>query len=233
MTYDNAQQFWDDFYGERDAVWSGKPNGLLVEGVSGLEVGTALDLGAGEGADAIWLAEQGWAVTAVDISDVALDRARGHAAGAGADIVGRIDWQQCDLDQGFPEGEFDLVSAQFLHSPMEQPDERVRILRRSSAAVAPGGALLIGSHAGWPVWDDGGPDERPSHRSEAMRKVSGGHDHYEFLSTAQLLGHLALPEQVWTVALDQEISSPFVSDGRTGTRSDSIVRLHRRSSLVE
>ena len=229
MTYDNAQQFWDDFYGEREAVWSGKPNRLLVEGVSDLEAGTALDLGSGEGADAIWLAQQGWTVTAVDVSEVALRRGAGHAGDAGAEIAERIDWQQHDLAQGFPEGEFDLVSAQFLHSPMEEPGERTRILRRAARAVAPGGSLLIGSHAGWPVWDDGKPDEGPSHRSEAMRKVSGGHDHYDFLTTAQLLDQLALPEADWEVALDEEISGPFHgSEGRTGTRSDSIVRLHRR-----
>src|ERR687885_1951411 len=68
---------WDARYRERDgAMWSGRPNGRLVAEVASLAPGRALDVGCGEGADAIWLAQRGWTVTAVDISDVALGRAR-------------------------------------------------------------------------------------------------------------------------------------------------------------
>src|SRR5260370_40408620 len=81
---------WDARYSERDgAIWSGRPNGRLVAEVAGLTPGRALDVGCGEGADAIWLARRGWTVTAIDISDVAVRRARGAAQLAGA-AVGRV-----------------------------------------------------------------------------------------------------------------------------------------------
>jgi SAM-dependent methyltransferase len=77
------EQWWEAFYAEGRARWSGKPNGTLVEEVAGLRPGRALDLGCGQGADAIWLAQQGWTVTAVDIAQTALDTAMRNADAAG------------------------------------------------------------------------------------------------------------------------------------------------------
>src|SRR5262252_2024810 len=78
---------WDARYGERDgSMWSGRPNGRLVAEVTALTPGRALDVGCGEGADAIWLTQQGWTVTAIDISDVALDRGRKAAERAGVTV---------------------------------------------------------------------------------------------------------------------------------------------------
>ena len=71
--------FWNDRYASAPAIWSGKPNAQLVAEASGLAPSTALDVGCGEGADAVWLAERGWHVTALDISQVALDEAAEHA----------------------------------------------------------------------------------------------------------------------------------------------------------
>jgi len=68
------EEFWDEFYRSRSAVWSGNPNIHLVSEAVHLTPGTALDVGSGEGANAIWLAERGWQVTALDISTVALER---------------------------------------------------------------------------------------------------------------------------------------------------------------
>ena len=138
-----AERFWEDHYRRRGRVWSGKPNPVLVDVVGGLRPGTALDLGCGEGGDAIWLAQQGWRVSAVDVSATALDRAAADAATAG--VGGRIDFRQHDLAVVFPSGAFDLVSAQYLHSPIEFP--RVRVLREAASAVTPGGLLLIVDHA--------------------------------------------------------------------------------------
>ena len=83
-----AERFWEDRYRRRGRVWSGRPNPVLVDFVGSLRPGTALDLGCGEGGDAIWLARQGWHVIAVDISTTALDRAAADAATAGvADLI--------------------------------------------------------------------------------------------------------------------------------------------------
>ena len=138
-----AERFWEDHYHRRERVWSGRPNPVLVDVVGGLRPGTALDLGCGEGGDAIWLARQSWHVTAVDVSATALDRAAADAATAG--VADRIDFRRHDLALTFPPGAFDLVSAQYLHSPIEFP--RVRVLQEAASAVTPGGLLLIVDHA--------------------------------------------------------------------------------------
>jgi SAM-dependent methyltransferase len=139
-----AKRFWENHYRRRGRVWSGRPNPVLVDIVGSLRrPGTALDLGCGEGGDAIWLARQGWRVTAVDVSPTALGRAAADAATAG--VADRIDFWQHDLARTFPSGTFDLVSAQYLHSPMEFP--RVHVLQEASSAVTPGGLLLIVDHA--------------------------------------------------------------------------------------
>ena len=116
----------------------------LVAEATGLTPGRALDVGCGEGADAIWLAERGWQVTAVDISTTALERDAAHAAAAGPQIVARIDWIHADLRLQPPaEGAYDLVSSQFMHLPGEA---RRTLFARLAAAVAPGGTLLIVGH---------------------------------------------------------------------------------------
>jgi SAM-dependent methyltransferase len=132
------QQVWDDLYSERDQLWSGAPNGLLVDEVADLPPGQALDVGCGEGGDARWLARRGWLVTAVDISRVALERA------AAAGDAGNVNWTHGDLTASPPPAAaFDLVSAIYFPVP-HQPDHRA--LHGLLAAVAPGGTLLVGAH---------------------------------------------------------------------------------------
>lgn len=141
-TYD--EQFWEERYRSRDAVWSGRPNPQLVAETSQITAGAALEVGSGEGADAIWLASRGWQVTAVDFSTTALRRAAAHADALGGDVAGRINWTQADLTVWEPaEGHFDLVSAQFMH--LEEGPRR-ELFARLAAAVAPGGTLLIVGH---------------------------------------------------------------------------------------
>lgn len=138
------EQFWDERYRSREALWSGNPNAHLVSEASVLAPGAALDVGSGEGADAIWLAERGWRVTAVDFSTVALERGAARAVEVGAQVARRIDWLREDLTHWAPaEGSYDLVSAQFLHMPREP---RESIFRRLSASAAPGGTLLVVGH---------------------------------------------------------------------------------------
>lgn len=135
---------WDERYRSAPAVWSGRPNPVLVTEAADLHPGTALDVGAGEGADAIWLAARGWHVTALDISTVALERAAGHARAAGDGVTGRTLWQQADVSAWTPQRSYDLVSAHFMHLPAAQRDV---LHRQLAAAVAPGGTLLVVGHA--------------------------------------------------------------------------------------
>lgn len=136
-----TEDAWEQRYRGKDAVWSGRPNPVLVDEVSGLPPGRALDVGCGEGADTVWLAGRGWQVTAVDISSVALDRAAGQAASAG--VADRVAFRHADLRTDPPGDGYDLVSAQYMHL---QPEDRRELYARLAAAVGPGGTLLVVGH---------------------------------------------------------------------------------------
>ena len=134
------EQFWDDKYREQNQLWSGAPNGVLVVEAAGLTPGQALDVGCGEGADALWLAERGWLVTAVDISRVALER----AAALGVPAADKVTWTHADLTvTAPPAAAFDLVSALYFSIPRQPGHAAIRALL---AAVAPGGTLLFCGH---------------------------------------------------------------------------------------
>jgi len=135
----NAQD-WDDRYGD-EPLWSGNPNGSLVNEIDGLRPGTALDVGAGEGGDAIWLAEHGWKVTASDVSQRALDRVATGAHQRGVNVESLL--ADANGWQPFGQRTFDLVSAQYASIP-RTPDGRG--VHNLVAAVAPGGTLLVVSH---------------------------------------------------------------------------------------
>lgn len=147
-----VQADWDARYAAQKQMWSGQPNGALVAEVAGMTPGRALDVGCGEGADAIWLASTGWDVTAVEVSGVALDRAAGHARDAGV----AVRWVHAGLaEAALPPASFDLVSAQY-PALLRTPDAAAE--RALLAAVAPGGVLLLVHHAGMetkPVHDSG------------------------------------------------------------------------------
>jgi SAM-dependent methyltransferase len=132
---------WDARYSEPvGALWSGRPNGRLVVEVGSLTPGRALDVGCGEGADAIWLALRGWTVTAIDISAVAIGRARAAAELAGA----TVEWICGDaLQTAFPAGSFDLVSMQYPALPKAAGQDAVRALLNS---VQRDGLLLAVYH---------------------------------------------------------------------------------------
>jgi len=140
------QPAWEDRYAGRDAVWSGQVNPQLAIEVADLEPGRALDVGSGEGADAIWLAERGWSVTGIDFSTVALERAAKHAAAAG--VGERTEWRHVDVRTFDPGSEgsgdrWDLVTSQFMHL---FDGGMVDLTRRLAGAVAPGGTLLVVGH---------------------------------------------------------------------------------------
>ncbi len=144
MQGEYTQEFWDDRYRQKNRIWSGRPNVQLVAGVRDLPPGTALDVGCGEGADAIWLASRGWSVVGVDVSEVALSRARDHTAELEASVARRLEWRHVDL-LAAPElpGPLDLVSIQFMHLP---DPERSRVFSALAGLVGPGGTLLIAAH---------------------------------------------------------------------------------------
>lgn len=132
---------WEARYREGGGPkWSGRPNGRLVAELSGLTPGRALDVGCGEGADAIWLAQRGWTVTAIDVSEIAITRAREAAEAAGA----AVRWIRGDaLRTSFPPRSFDLVSLQYPALPKAAGEDSVRALL---AAICPGGTLLAVYH---------------------------------------------------------------------------------------
>jgi len=197
--------FWDARYAEADAVWSGNPNPVLVAEAADLPPGSALDIGSGEGADAIWLAGRGWTVTGLDVSDVALQRAAAHAGAAGV----RITWRQADLTLDAPVGTgFDLVTAQFMHLPSEQ---RRALHRRLAAAVAPGGTLLVVGH-------------HPSDLGTIPRPPLP-----DLFFTASDVAAELNPDQ-WEVLCEEARPRPVVhpDSGLTVTIHDTVLRARRR-----
>lgn len=131
---------WNRRYAGHELVWTGAPNRFLVAEVTALQPGRALDLACGEGRNAVWLAAHGWQVTAVDFSDVALEKARLLAEERGVDA----DWVTADLRDYRPAPRaFDLVIVFYLQMPAA---ERCAVLRAAGEAVAPGGTFLLVAH---------------------------------------------------------------------------------------
>jgi SAM-dependent methyltransferase len=143
----NAEQFWDEHYRSRRG-WGGRANPLLVEIAEPLAPGAALDLGCGPGGDTVWLARRGWRVTAVDIAGTAVDQVRAHTAALG--LGDRVVAERHDLSRSFPAGTFDLISAQYLHTPL--PLDRRTALRTAAHLLRPGGLLLIVDHGSTAPW---------------------------------------------------------------------------------
>lgn len=133
------QTGWDDRYRERPLLWSAEANRFVVEELSGLPVGAALDVACGEGRNAVWLAKQGWLVTAVDFSAVALERA---AAMADQHDVA-VTWVCADIMSWDPGRRFDLVVVSYLHLT---PDAMRPLMARITSWVAPGGRLFMVGH---------------------------------------------------------------------------------------
>lgn len=204
-----ARRSWEEHYGERERVWSGRVNTRLAELAEAMTPGRALDLGCGEGADALWLADRGWQVTAVDISQTALDRAASEADTR--NVADKIDFQHHDLTESFPDGVFDLVSAQFLHSTV--PMDRPKLLRRAADVVAPGGTLLIVDHAGAPPW------------------ASKLHHHHEFPRAEDVLASLNLQAPQWDRIMVESIERDAVGpDGEHAVLIDNVMVLRRQGS---
>lgn len=193
-----------DMYATRGRVWSGNVNAPLAAFAKDLTPGSALDLGCGEGADALWLAGHGWHVTAVDNSPIAISRAKELVAETSH--AGMIVFRELDLSSEPLQGSFDLVSAHYLHAGPDFP--RDAVLRNAATAVAPGGHLMVVGHAEVPPW---------SHHREMA-----------FPTAEATFRSLALPDDGWRVHTIGEIERQTISPkGEPATIKDSVVIVRR------
>jgi SAM-dependent methyltransferase len=198
------QSSWDERYGGEGRIWSGRPNAVLAQEASTLTPGRAVDLGCGEGGDAIWLAERGWQVTAADFSEAGLARAAAHAADRG--VADRVEWRQADLRTWRPDGEqWDLVTSHFLHL---LDHGMLEATRRMADAVAPGGTLLVVGHH---------PDDEHTGLRWSMPGV---------MFTAEELAPAVDPEQFDVQAEARERRE--TRDGVEHVVTDAVLRARRR-----
>ncbi len=194
---------WDKRYADRQQLWSGQPNGALVTEVASLTPGRVLDVGCGEGADAVWLARQGWDVTALEVSGVALERAAGHARDAGLTIR----WVHGALEEAaLPSASFDLVSAQY-PALLRTPDAAAE--RALLAAVAPGGVLLLVHHAGM----------------DAPRADNSEFDPADYVWPSMVA---ALFDDDWKVEVDEQRPRTAPDGGAGAHHTDDVVLRARR-----
>ncbi|MEO6529923.1 MAG: methyltransferase domain-containing protein [Specibacter sp.] len=212
MTTIFDETYWNERYGNSGRIWSGNPNPQLVAEAAALNSGSpqaprkALDVGCGEGADSVWLARQGWHVSGVDISTVALQRAAAHAAGL--ELPGSVIWEHHDLLAWTPPAaSFDLISAQFMHLP--RPD-REKLFDRLGEAVAVGGTLIIVGHA-------------PSDIKAGAHKAIGE----DMFFTAREVADSLNPTQWDVVVAESRPRSVAGHDGETITIHDEVMRAKR------
>lgn len=200
------EQEWDQRYSENDRIWSGQPNQALVAEVADLPPGRALDVGCGEGADVVWLARQGWDVTGLEVSGVALQRARQHTDEAGV----AVRWVHSGLVEAAlaPAG-FDLVSA---HYPALLHTDDHACERALLRAVAPGGTLLLVHHVLGPV------DAAHAHEHQV------GFDPADYVmpdDVARLL------DEDWLVQVDEVRPRHLTTGAGAGHSEDRVLRARR------
>lgn len=207
----DAEAFWEPHYAAMQAG-GGTPNAVLVDVVGELVAGRALDLGCGQGGDSLWLASRGWTVTGVDVSPTAVQRVAAHAAVQG--LSERVQVERHDLSVTFPEGAFELVSAQYFHSPVAM--DRAAVLARAAGAVVPGGMLLVVDHASVPPWSWADPNS-------------------VFPTARQTLDGIGLDLDGWevTVVEDRDRQAPGPDpDHQQATVTDTVLALVRRASVL-
>ncbi|MYV46865.1 class I SAM-dependent methyltransferase [Streptomyces sp. SID2888] len=203
------EEFWEGLYRQRAqdrSARASRVNPVLAEEAAELPPGAALDLGCGMGGDTLWLARHGWTVTAVDIAPTAVERVAALARTERLDD--RVTAECHDLARSFPAGNFDLVSAQYFHTPYELP--RDAILRTAAEALRPGGRLLVVDHGSIAPWSWNQDRSTP------------------FATPQEIYTQLALPSGEWALeradAPRREATGP---DGRTATVTDHVLLVRR------
>ena len=197
---------WEERYASVEQLWSGRPNDWLPELATDWSPGTALEIGCGEGADVLWLAEHGWQVTGLDLSATAVGRLNREAERRG--VASRATGVVHDVGDGLPEGSFDLVTSFYVHGgPEEGSLDLVALLSDAAAHVAPGGCLLTAVHAVNPPWHT-----RHARTYTADELVVG------------LAGETAGWEVVVAEERRRQVTGP---DGQEGWRADAVVCLRR------
>lgn len=192
---------WDELYREADHVWSGAPNQALVDEVHGMAPGRAVEVGCGEGADAVWLAGLGWDVTAIDISAVAIERAEAAARARGVTVT----WVVADVaDHPPPVETADLVISFYASIPVARADRTVVAL---TGAVAPGGTLLVVHH------DFDETDDLPF-------------DPADYMSVDDVAGALG---SEWVIEVHETRERVTPGHGRSPDVPDEVLRARRRS----
>lgn len=207
-------QFWQERYAGQQQRQRGRAGFVLQQQVSALKPGRVLELGCSTGDDSLWLAEQGWQVTATDISPVAVAIARRLAAEAG--LAERIAFFAGDLAEGLPAGDFELVCALYFQSPFDFP--RAEILRAAAARLVPGGHLLLVSHAAPPPWAS--PEQLNKGPLHAQRS---------FPSLASEQAELGLAEADWELQICEVIRRPGKGpEGQEAELEDNLILARRR-----
>ncbi|MEO9298972.1 class I SAM-dependent methyltransferase [Devosia alba] len=203
---DTPQTFWDRVYSGKTKPTGGRPSFALTRFIEGRPKGRALELGCARGDDAIWLAQQGWTVAGVDISEAALEAARLAASSAGVET--RVHFERHDLAESFPQGSFDLVIAMFLQSPV--PFGRTEALRRAARAVEKGGFLFLVTHGSRAPWSWSDPET-------------------VFPTADAEMADLALDPTAWReVFVGSMPRTAFGPAGEQATILDTIVAIERR-----
>lgn len=128
---------WDERYSGQELVWSVTPNQFVAAELADLTPRRAVDLAAGEGRNALWLASRGWDVTAVDFSRVALEKGRRLAGDT------PVDWVCADATTWSADAAYDLVVVAYLQLPA---DQRRAAVRAGFAALRPGGTFFLVAH---------------------------------------------------------------------------------------
>ncbi|PXY31299.1 SAM-dependent methyltransferase [Prauserella muralis] len=205
----DAARFWDEHYRAPRPAQTGRVNPLLAEIAEALPAGAALDLGCGAGGDALWLAGRGWRVTAVDISGNAVRHLAETARARG--LHGLLSAQRADLAESFPEGSFDLVSAQYFHTPFALP--RARVLRTAAHALTVGGRLVVVDHGSTAPW--------------SWNQDPGTH----YPTPDEVSAELTLDPARWHVErADMPRRLATGPDGRTATVIDNVLVIRRAAA---